>query len=81
MRLCLCGPGRAAAPNETTILHFRHLLEAQDLCSKIFDKVNLYLERKDIRISTGTIVDATIIAAPSLIKNSTKECDPAMHKT
>jgi IS5 family transposase len=56
--------GRAAAPDETTILNFRHLLEQHDLCGKILDAVNLYLDRKGIRISTGTIVDATIIAAP-----------------
>ena len=53
--------GRAAAPDETTILNFRHLLEAHDLCGKILDTVNLYLASKGIRISTGTIVDATII--------------------
>ena len=56
--------GRAAAPDETTILNFRHLLEKHELCGKILDAVNLYLDRKGIRISTGTIVDATIIAAP-----------------
>ena len=73
--------GRAAAPDETTILNFRHLLEARDLCGQILDTVNLYLERKCIRIATGTIVDATIIAAPSSTKNSTKERDPEMHQT
>src|SRR5664280_979108 len=64
--------GRAAAPDETTILNFRHLLEAHDLCGKILDVVNLYLDSKGIRISTGTIVDATIIAAPSSTKNENK---------
>lgn len=73
--------GRMAAPDETTILNFRHLLEAHDLCGQIFDTVNLYLERKGIRIATGTIVDATIIAAPSSTKNSTRERDPEMHQT
>jgi IS5 family transposase len=73
--------GRAAAPDETTILNFRHLLEAHDLCGKILDTVNLYLDRKGIRISTGTIVDATIIAAPSSTKNQKKERDPEMHQT
>jgi transposase, IS5 family len=73
--------GRAAAPDETTILNFRHLLEANDLCGKIFDAVNHYLERKGIRIATGTIVDATIIAAPSSTKNEKKERDPEMHQT
>ena len=73
--------GRAAAPDETTILNFRHLLEAHDLCGKILDVVNLYLDSKGIRISTGTIVDATIIAAPSSTKNENKERDPDMHQT
>jgi IS5 family transposase len=73
--------GRAAAPDETTILNFRHLLETHDLCGKILDAVNLYLDRKGIRISTGTIVDATIIAAPSSTKNEKKERDPEMHQT
>jgi len=73
--------GRAAAPDETTILNFRHLLEKHELNGKIFDTVNLYLESKGIRIATGTIVDATIIAAPSSTKNKKKERDPEMHQT
>jgi IS5 family transposase len=73
--------GRAAAPDETTILRFRHLLEEHELCGKILDTVNLYLESKGIRISTGTIVDATIIAAPSSTKNAKSERDPEMHQT
>ena len=73
--------GRAAAPDETTILNFRHLLEKHELNGKILDTVNLYLASRGIRISTGTIVDATIITAPSSTKNSKKERDPAMHQT
>jgi IS5 family transposase len=73
--------GRAAAPDETTILNFRHLLEKHELNGKILDTVNLYLESQGIRISTGTIVDATIISAPSSTKNSNKERDPQMHQT
>src|ERR1035437_9897473 len=73
--------GRAAAPDETTILRFRRLLEQHELCGKILDKVNHYLASKGLRIATGTIVDATIIAAPSSTKNSKKERDPEMHKT
>jgi IS5 family transposase len=57
--------GVAAAPDETTILRFRHLLEQHELCGQMLDTVNHYLETKGIRISTGTIVDATIIHAPS----------------
>ena len=73
--------GRMAVPDETTILNFRHLLESHDLCGAIFDAVNHFLDRNGIRISTGTIVDATIIAAPSSTKNSKKERDPEMHQT
>jgi IS5 family transposase len=62
--------GRAAAPDETTIPRFRRLLEQHQLCGKILDTVNHYLASKGLRISTGTIVDATIIAAPSSTKNS-----------
>ena len=57
--------GRSPASDETTVLRFRHLLEEHQLCGKILDTVNLYLESKGIRIGTGTIVDATIIHAPS----------------
>jgi transposase, IS5 family len=73
--------GRAAAPDETTILNFRHLLERHSLCGAIFDAVNHYLEDRGIRIGTGTIVDATIIHAPSSTKNATGTRDPEMHQT
>ena len=73
--------GAAAAPDETTILRFRHLLEEHDLCGEMLDAVNRYLEGKGIRISTGTIVDATIIHAPSSTKNSSGKRDPEMHQT
>ena len=73
--------GRAAAPDETTILNFRHLLERHDLCGAMLDAVNLYLEDRGIRIGTGTIVDATIIHAPSSTKNASGGRDPDMHQT
>jgi transposase, IS5 family len=73
--------GRAPAPDETTILNFRHLLEAHDLCGEMLDVVNHYLASRGIRITTGTIVDATIIQAPSSTKNENKERDPEMHQT
>jgi transposase, IS5 family len=73
--------GRAAAPDETTVLRFRRLLEQHELCGKILDTVNHHLAGKGLRISTGTIVDATIIAAPSSTKNNTGERDPEMHQT
>ena len=73
--------GRAPAPDETTILNFRHLLERHELCGAMLDAVNHYLESKGIRIGTGTIVDATIIHAPSSTKNATGKRDPEMHQT
>ena len=73
--------GRAPAPDETTILNFRHLLEAHDLCGQMLATVNLYLGSRGIRITTGTIVDATILHAPSSTKNEKKERDPEMHQT
>jgi IS5 family transposase len=73
--------GRAAAPDETTICKFRHLLEEHDLGGAMLDAVNLHLEAGGIRITTGTIVDATIIHAPSSTKNQKQERDPEMHQT
>jgi IS5 family transposase len=65
----------------TTICRFRHLLEKHDLCDMMLDAVNLHLEAKGIRIATGTIVDATILHAPSSTKNEKKEHDPEVHQT
>jgi IS5 family transposase len=73
--------GAAPAPDETTICRFRHLLEKHDLCGMMLDAVNIHLEAKGIKIATGTIVDATIIHAPSSTKNASGERDPAMHQT
>jgi IS5 family transposase len=73
--------GRAAAPDESTILRFRHLLEKHELCGQILDTVNHFLASRGIHIGTGTIVDATIINAPSSTKNSTGKRDPQMHQT
>ena len=73
--------GRAPAPDETTILNFRHLLEAHGLGGAMLDAVNRHLESRGIRIATGTIVDATIIHAPSSTKNAGGERDPEMHQT
>jgi transposase, IS5 family len=73
--------GSVPAPDETTILNFLHLLEEHQLCSQVLDTVNHYLESRDIRIATGTIVDATIIHAPSSTNNEKKERDSAMHQT
>jgi IS5 family transposase len=68
-------------PDETTILNFRHLLEENDLAEDIFKRVNAHLARKGLLLKRGSIVDATIIAAPSSTKNADGERDPEMHQT
>jgi IS5 family transposase len=68
-------------PDETTILKFRHLLEANDLAEDILKTVNAHLARKGLLLKRGSIVDATIIAAPSSTKNAEGERDPEMHQT
>ena len=73
--------GREPVPDETTVCKFRHLLEEHRLGGQILETVNLYLQRRGVRISTGTIVDATIIAAPSSTKNRDQQRDPEMHQT
>lgn len=73
--------GAEPAPDETTVCKFRHLLEKHDLAAKLFQVVNAHLQAKGFRLSTGTIVDATIVGAPSSTKNREKARDPAMHQT
>jgi len=68
-------------PDETTILNFRHLLEENDLAEDILAAVNKLLARKGLLLKKGSIVDATIIAAPSSTKNAEGERDPDMHQT
>jgi IS5 family transposase len=63
------------------LLKFRHLLEAHDLTQKIFAEVGALLRERKLLMKEGTIVDATIIAAPSSTKNARKERDPEMHQT
>jgi IS5 family transposase len=72
---------REAIPDETTILNFRHLLEEYDLAEDILKQVNTHLTRKGLLLKRGSIVDATIIAAPSSTKNAEGERDPEMHQT
>ena len=72
--LRLTGP----LPDETTILHFRHLLERHDLGEALFDEINVHLASMGHRLKTGTIVDASLIAAPSSTKNRKGERDPEM---
>lgn len=68
-------------PDETTILNFRHLLEKHDLGKKLFKEVNRHLEAQGLILREGSIVDATIISAPSSTKNESGERDPQMHQT
>jgi IS5 family transposase len=68
-------------PDETTILHFRHLLEKHQLTKKIFEKTQQYLTEKGLILREGTIVDATIISAPSSTKNQDKVRDKEMKQT
>ena len=70
-----------AVPDATTLLNFRHLLEAHDLTRRLFEEVGALLEERKLLMKEGTIVDATIIAAPSSTKNARKERDPEMHQT
>ena len=70
-----------AIPDETTILNFRHLLEESDLAEDILKLVNAHLARKGLLLKRGSIVDATIIAAPSSTKNSSGKQDPEKHQT
>ena len=73
--------GREPVPDETTICKFRHLLERHALGSALFEQVHAYLEQHGLKLSRGTIVDATIIHAPSSTKNAAKARDPEMHQT
>src|SRR6185503_19324729 len=66
---------------ETTILKFRHLLERHDLTKRLFVEVREYLEQQGLLLRTGTIVDATIIAAPRSRKNASGQQDPEMSST
>jgi len=68
-------------PDETTILRFRHLLEKHDLAAQMLETVNARLSAKGLLCKAGTLVDATIIAAPSSTKNQRGERDPEMHST
>jgi len=72
--LSLNGP----IPDETTILNFRHLLEANELAAEILRRVNAHLSRKGLMLKRGTIVDATFVDAPSSTKNKAAQRDPEM---
>jgi len=73
--------GRERVPDGTTLLKFRRLLEQHELGKQLFAKVGEVLQAKGMKVGTGTIVDATIIAAPSSTKNAERTRDPEMHQT
>ena len=73
--------GREPAPDETTVCKFRHLLEKHDLGRSLFQEVHRHLETQGLKVTTGTIVDASIINAPSSTKNAEQQRDPDMHQT
>ena len=73
--------GSEPVPDETTVCKFRHLLERHGLGATMFARVNGYLESRGVKIGTGTIVDATLIEAPSSTKNKQGKRDPEMHQT
>jgi IS5 family transposase len=73
--------GRERVPDGTTLLKFRRRLEENELGAALFAKVGQVLQDKGLKVGTGTIVDATIIAAPPSTKNAERERDPEMHQT
>lgn len=73
--------GAARMPDETTILRFRHLLDKHQLAPQVLATINAGLAQQGLMLKTGTIVDATIIAAPSSTKNHDGARDPEMHQT
>ena len=73
--------GREPAPDETKICKFRHLIEANGLGEILFEAVNAYLSGRGIKVGRGSIMDATLIAAPSSTKNEDGKRDPEMHQT
>src|SRR5215207_5029007 len=73
--------GRERVPDATTLLKFRRLLEKHDLGAALFAKIGEVLQAHGLKVGTGTIVDATIIGAPSSTKNADKKRDPEMHQT
>jgi len=68
--------GREPVPDETTICKFRHFLEAHQLGQQLFARIGDYLAAHGLKVNHGTIVNATIISAPSSTKNRTTERDP-----
>jgi IS5 family transposase len=78
---CKIDLGRERVPDATTLLHFRHLLEKHELGAAMFGRMGELLLANGMRLSGGTIVDATLIASPPSTKNQDKSRDPEMHQT
>lgn len=74
-------PGLTRLPDETTILRFRHLLETNNLSLQIMGTINALLTQRGLMLKTGTVVDATLIAAPPSTKNKDHARDPEMHSS
>ena len=78
---CRIDLGRERAPDSTTLLNFRHLLEQHELGAAVFAKVGELLQANGMKLSGGTIVDATLIAAPPSTKNREQSRDAEMHQS
>jgi IS5 family transposase len=78
---CRIDLGRERVPDATTLLNFRHLLEQHQIGAALFAKVGELLLAKGMKLSGGTIVDATLIAAPPSTKNEQQSRDPEMHQS
>jgi len=78
---CRIDLGRERVPDATTLLNFRHLLEQHQIGTALFAKVGELLQANGMKLSGGTIVDATLIAAPPSTKNEDKSRDPEMHQS
>ena len=78
---CRIDLGRERVPDATTLLQFRHLLEEHQIGAALFAKIGELLQANGMKLSGGTIVDATLIAAPPSTKNATGERDPEMHQS
>jgi len=78
---CGINLARESVPDATTLMGFRHLLEANELPQAILKEVNSLLKERGLLMNQGTLIDATLIAAPSSTKNEKRERDPSMHQT
>lgn len=80
-RFSLLELGEDVIPDETTILNFRRLIEKHDLSVALFNDINAYLVDRGIKVSKGSMIDASIVHAPASTKNKEKQRDPEMHST